>query len=325
MSGTMAELSSAFTKGLQVQYERQYDIARRTMDERLKAVAGMTTSDGQSEKYHIWNTVPRLARWRPGQAIPSGGFDGVQFEVENFEWGREIVAHKNAVADDRTRSFMDGVRLLAQDKPMLIERLVFQVLKGGTDTDGLDSIPNAADGVALFSTTGADGNARYGVTDGNLLTRTGTAVADRRTDYYRALQQWLQMQDPSGRPLISEQAIEQAGVLIMFPASALETFEEAFVQKLGTTPSAASAPSNPIKDAQRKLVLWPTQFLTGSSFYVQLMIDSALFVQDREAMTIATADINNSDRARREGKLAFQASTRLGIGVKHAFPIIKVN
>lgn len=327
MSRSIAELSSAFTVGLQTQFDRYYDVATRQADPRLGFLANLgITSQGQYELYHIWNANPRFGRWREGSGIPSKGFAGVQFQVENLEWGREIVVHKNAVADDRTRMFMEGVRKLAEDKPRLVERLLFQVLKGGTDVDGIDILPNAADGQALFSTTGADGNPRYGVTNGNLLTASGTSVTNRRDDYYSGLAQFLQMQDTEGRPLITEQMLEQAGILIIFPASQLETFVQAFVQKLGALVSSASAPSNMILDEGRKLILWPTQFLSGTSFYMQLMIpEKALFLQDREPVQVEVADLNNSDRARGRGELGFQAHTRLGIGVTHPFSLIKIN
>lgn len=325
MSRSIAELSSAFTKGLQVQFDRYYDIATREADPRLGMICRQgLTSDGQSEKYHIWNAAPRLARWREGFGIPSKGFEGVQFEVENIEFGREIVMHKNAIADDRTRMAFDWARRVAQDRPKLIERLVFQILKGGTDTDGLDTIPNAADGQALFATVGADGNPRWGATNGNLLPASGTSVQNRRDDYYAMIEQWLLLQDTEGRQLITEQEIDKSGVILMFAAGQLENMEQAFVQKAGTVSTDNSAPTNVIVDGNRRLILWPTQFLTGTAFYGALNIEEkGIFIQDREPMQSETADGTNSDRTRTKGEVAFSVHTRLGAGVTHPFALMK--
>lgn len=336
MSRPLAELSSAFTKGLDVQFQKYYDRAIKKQNPRLPMLARLgIPSDGLTEKYHHWESLPRFARWRKGYGIPTQGFKGVQWEVENLEFGRRIPMHKNDVADDRTKSLalMDGVGKLAMDQPKHVERLVMQVLKAGVDVDGLDTIPTAPDGQALFATT--DGaNARFGVTNGNLLTASGTSVAATQNDYYTMLEQWLQMQDTAGRELFSEDDLDQ-GILIIYAATQHQRMVQSFVQKAGVTivqnvaateNVAAAQTPNVILDEGRKLILWPTQFLTGTSWYGQLLVEEkAIFVQDRETVQVETLDLTNSDRAKDTGEVGFQAHFRVGVGVAPPFSLIKNN
>jgi hypothetical protein len=148
------------------------------------------------------------------------------------------------------------------------------------------------------------------------------------------VQQWLQMQDTEGRELFSEDDVDQ-GVLVIYAATQHQRMTQAFVQKAGVTivqnqagseNVGGAATPNLILDEGRKIVLWPTQFLTGTSWYGQLLIpEQAIFVQDREPVQVETQDLTNSDLSKTTGEIAFQAHFRVGVGVAPPFSLIKVN
>lgn len=322
---SLAELSTAFTKGLLVQFQKYYEIALPKMDPMLSRVCRMgITSDGSSESYQHWNSTPRLSRWREGFAIPSKGFEGVAWTVENLEYGRRIPVHKNAISDDRTRSAMDWVKNLALDRPNLLKRLFFQVLKAGTDVDGLDTIPTAPDGQALFSTTSDGSTARFGATGGNLLTASGVSPGNIRDDFYLAMEQFGLFTDTESRELLPKDVLDQ-GWIVIFPMGQLQVMEQALKQELGLLASSASAPSNLV--ANKMVEFWPTQYLTGTSFYVlpKALADyQAIFFQDREQLQVETSDLQNSDEAKTYGIISLQAHLRIGVGVAPPFGILKV-
>lgn len=324
-NSSLAELSSAFTKGLLVQFQKYYDVALPKLDPMLSRVAKLgVASDGVSETYQHWNSVPRMGRWREGYAIPSKGFEGVAWTVENLEYGRRIPIHKNAIADDRTRSAMDWVKNLALDRPNLLKRLFFQVLTAGTDVDGLDSIPTAPDGQALFSTTKDGSLARFNATGGNLLTASGVSPGNIRDDFYLAMEQFGLFQDTEGRELIQKEVLDE-GWIVIFPMGQLQVMEQALKQELGLLASSASAPSNMV--AKKMIEFWPTQYLTGTSFYVipkGLLDYQSIFFQDREQLQVDTSDMANSDEAKTYGIVSFQVHTRIGVGVAPPFGILKV-
>jgi len=323
--------SQVLANGLRTEFADTYSaIQNRQADSRLSLV--MDLSIGATNREHefaYFEAAPHMAQWTRGSSIPEDAFDSVSFTTPVYTWGRRIKWHKEDRKDDQTQSLMDIARMAGQSAALLPERFFFDLLTGSTNT--LPAVPNAPDGAAFFATT-AGGSARFGVTDGNLLTGNGVAsVSAIRTDYYNAIEQFKQMQDGKGQPLLSDEVID-SGVVCVHSAADTEAMEEAFLQRrqgevLGT--DAGTTPSNLVQDASRNVTLWGSQRLATGDWYVFLRNPAkrATFMLDREGIQEYSSleGDNNSDHTRNTGEEYVQWERRAGAGIALPYSAIKIN
>jgi hypothetical protein len=323
--------SQVLANGLRTEFADTYSaIQNRQADSRLSLV--MDLSIGATNREHefaYFEAAPHMAQWTRGSSIPEDAFDSVSFTTPVYTWGRRIKWHKEDRKDDQTQSLMDVARMAGQSAALLPERFFFDLLTGSTNT--LPAVPNAPDGAAFFATT-AGGSARFGVTDGNLLTGNGVAsVSAIRTDYYNAIEQFKQMQDGKGQPLLSDEVID-SGVICVHSAADTEAMEEAFLQRrqgevLGT--DAGTTPSNLVQDASRNVTLWGSQRLATGDWYVFLRSPAkrATFMLDREGIQEYSSleGDNNSDHTRNTGEEYVQWERRAGAGIALPYSAIKIN
>ena len=323
--------SQVLANGLRTEFADTYSaIQNRQADSRLSLV--MDLSIGATNREHefaYFEAAPHMAQWSRGSSIPEDAFDSVSFTTPVYTWGRRIKWHKEDRKDDQTQSLMDIARMAGQSAALLPERFFFDLLTGGTDT--LPAVPLAPDGAAFFATL-AGGSNRFGVSSGNLLTGNGIAsVSAIRTDYYNAIEQFKQMQDGKGQPLLSDEVID-SGVVCIHSAADTEAMEEAFMQRrqgevLGT--DAGTTPSNLVQDASRNVTLWGSQRLATGDWYVFLRSPAkrATFMLDREGITEYSSleGDNNSDHTRTTGEEYVQWERRAGAGIALPYSAIKIN
>ena len=323
--------SQVLANGLRTEFADTYSaIQNRQADSRLSLV--MDLSIGATNREHefaYFEAAPHMAQWTRGSSIPEDAFDSVSFTTPVYTWGRRIKWHKEDRKDDQTQSLMDIARMAGQSAALLPERFFFDLLTGGTDT--LPAVPNAPDGAAFFATTAGGAN-RFGVSSGNLLTGNGIAsVSAIRTDYYNAIEQFKQMQDGKGQPLLSDEVID-SGVVCVHSAADTEAMEEAFLQRrqgevLGT--DAGTTPSNLVQDASRNVTLWGSQRLATGDWYVFLRnpAKQATFMLDREGIQEYSSleGDNNSDHTRNTGEEYVQWERRAGAGIALPYSAIKIN
>lgn len=325
--------SQVLANGLRTEFADTYSaIQNRQADSRLSLV--MDLSIGATNREHefaYFEAAPHMAQWTRGSSIPEDAFDSVSFTTPVYTWGRRIKWHKEDRKDDQTQSLMDIARMAGQSAALLPERFFFDLLTSGTDT--LPAVPNAPDGVPFFNTTDGDGAARFGVSSGNLLTGGGIAsVSAIRTDYYNAIEQFKQMQDGKGQPLLSDEVID-SGVVCIHSAADTEAMEEAFLQRrqgeVYGSNTAAATPSNLVQDASRNVTLWGSQRLATGDWYVFLRNPAkrATFMLDREGIQEYSSleGDNNSDHTRNTGEEYVQWERRAGAGIALPYSAIKIN
>lgn len=325
--------SQVLANGLRTEFADTYSaIQNRQADSRLSLV--MDLSIGATNREHefaYFEAAPHMAQWTRGSSIPEDAFDSVSFTTPVYTWGRRIKWHKEDRKDDQTQSLMDIARMAGQSAALLPERFFFDLLTSGTDT--LPAVPNAPDGVPFFNTTDGDGAARFGVSSGNLLTGNGLAsVSAIRTDYYNAIEQFKQMQDGKGQPLLSDEVID-SGVVCIHSAADTEAMEEAFLQRrqgeVYGSNTAAATPSNLVQDASRNVTLWGSQRLATGDWYVFLRNPAkrATFMLDREGIQEYSSleGDNNSDHTRNTGEEYVQWERRAGAGIALPYSAIKIN
>jgi hypothetical protein len=272
--------------------------------------------------------------WQRGNTIPSDAFDSVQFSAVVDEWARRVKWSKFDREDDQTQSLMTAARKAGESAGLLPERFLFDLLNNSTSlSTTLPAIPNAPDGVSLFSTTDGTGAARFGATNGNLLGGSGVATLSAiLTDYYKVITQFMLFQDGKGQPLFSPELIA-GGVLIIFSAADLQVFEQAFLQvRQGVvygSNTAAAAVTNVVQDASRNVELWSSPRLATLDWYVALKNSPtkplALLQRSGLKEYQSLADDNNSDHTRNTAEEYVQWEIREGAFSALPYGLIKVN
>jgi hypothetical protein len=196
--------------------------------------------------------------------------------------------------------------------------------------------------VAGFSATDSASADRFGASSGNLLSGNGgTGVSDIQQDYYAAIEQFMAFQDGKGQPLLSPETIA-AGVVIIYPASSTQIFEQAFMQlRQGITLTSSGVrgtaggyvqESNIVQDSSRNVDLWGSPRLdatNGIDWYVFLKNPpkKATFVLDREGVQEFSSleGDNNGDHTRDTGEEYIQWERRAGAGWALPHAAIKIN
>lgn len=318
--------ADVLTAGLRADY---WDTYFRTYDG-LKPVLSQfmeldIPSDKLTEIYGYFLSAPYPRRWVRGQGIPTKNFKAASFQVTNKDYAVKVPWHANDRQDDQTRSLTDAAKGAGRNFATLDERVLVQIISGSTDIDLLESIPNAPDGVAIFSATDGDGAARFGVSGGNIITGTGVASSEAiRTDYFSALVRMRAFQDTEGQPLWDQSLIDQ-GVSIMFSSANEKVFTEAFKQQF--TVQSSVSPTNIILDANKRVTLCPTPRLSGNDWFVFLSAvpRKPIFRQTRQPIQEFFETMDNSDEARRTKLESAQWDCRYGYGVMLPYGCAKVD
>ena len=320
--------SALLANGLRSEFVNTYTAIRnRQKDSRLALVMDEITATNRSHTFAYVEKAGHARLWRRGEPLPKEAMGSVGFTAAVHNWALGIDWHKDDVADDQTQSMMQAAKDGGESFGLLPERMFFDLITN-TATD-LPNIPLAPDGAAFFATT-AGGSARFGATNGNLLSGGGLATTSALlADYYKVVQQFGLFQDGKGQPLFSPETIG-GGVLIVHALADTQVFEEAFLQKRqgivkGT--DAGTTPSNVVQDASRNVQLWGTPRLATGDWYGFLINapKKQTFLLKRQEVKDVMSTMENSDRARATGEEGIQWDAREGAGIALPYGAIKVN
>lgn len=323
--------SQLLANGLRTEFADTYSkIRNRQADSRLSMVMDLSiAATNRQHEFGYFEAAPHMELWAMGDPVPEDAFGSVQFKAYVHNWARRVGWSKFDRADEQTQTLMDQARAAGQSAALLPERFFFDLLNGATAT-----LPNtilAPDGAAFFATT-AGGAARFGATNGNLLSGSGLSTVNAvLADYYAAIEQFGLFQDGKGQPMLSPEIIG-GGVVIIHAMADTQIFEAAFLQRrqgivLGT--DAGTTPSNIVQDASRDVTLWASPRLATGDWYVFLKATpkKATFHLDRQGVQEYTAleGDNNSDYVRNTGREYVQWETRQGAGIALPYGAIKIN
>lgn len=328
MQGIIA--SAVLANGLKSEFADTYTkIRNRQADGRVGMLMEGVGATNRYHKFAYMNAAPHMELWKPGDTVPTDAMDGVQFEAVVHNWARRVPWSKWDRKDDQIGTLVDAARMAGQSAALLPERFLFDMLNGATTT--LPATMLAPDGAAIFATT-AGGAARFGATNGNLLSGSGlTTTATVLADYYSAMEQFGLFQDGKGQPLFSPEVVG-SGVLIVHAIADTEIFEAAFLQRrqgrvIGT--DAGVTPSNVVQDASRSVELWGSARLATGDWYIALKNPpkKPFALLDREGVQEfeALEGSNNSDHVRNTGQEYVQWETRQGAVPLLPYSLIKIN
>jgi len=324
--------SAVIANGLRADFQGTYtDIRNRQADGRVGMLMSNVGMTNRYQAFAYMGAAPHMELWKPGDPVPSDAMDSTSFTGEVHNWARRIPWLKWDRKDDQLGVLYDAAKKTGESTGLLPERFLFDLLNNALTPITLPATMLAPDGAAIFATT-AGGVARFGATNGNLLSGSGLATSSAvRTDYYSSIKQFGLFQDGKGQPLLSPETIGR-GVLIIHALADTDIFEETFLQRrqgrvLGT--DAGVSVSNVIQDASRTIELWGSPRLATGDWYVALKDSPTkpFALLDREGVREfeALEDNNNSDHVRNTGQEYVQWETRQGAVPALPYGIIKIN
>lgn len=320
--------------GLRTTFRSTYDQYYKGILEKMAPLVEDVPSDKRIELYAYQTAAAVVRRWPRNEDVRFEGFDSVGFQIENLNWGGGVDWHEDDRADDLLKNLYDRAKQTGETLAQLPERIGFQFLGGSADPDLYPAIPNCPDGVALASTTDGSGAARFGATNGNSLTATGTDAPSIRIDYFRVYTQFRAFLNTKNQPLHDLSVID-GGMVVYYPNALERAMLEAFVQKrtLQIVQNVAAAENvggaavtQLVQDAQHSVDLVGTVRLTGTSWWACLKRSPVkpIIRQKRQAPVESFAVKENSDIARTSGKEYVVWKAREGYGCNLPFGLMKV-
>ena len=332
--GQTVVAASTLTAGIRADFANAYKSSYEASKSRLAGVMDLgLPSDKLTELFAYFESAPYPRLWKRGDAISSDEFGSVGFNVTNRDWGIRIGWHENDREDDQTRSLMDQAREAGRNFGTLPERIFFQILLNSTDNNLLPAVPLAPDGAAFFSTTSGAGSARFGITNGNLL--TGSAVASSaaiRNDFFSAIEQLRGFQDTQGQPLWNDNILD-GGFTVVYGVHNDQVFREAFQQGRtiagALTSTSNAAVTNIIMESGLNVDLWSTQRIpSGNDDWYVFAKDAPhkpVFQMVRRPLRESFGNMDNSDSARETKIEHVQWDSREGYGLMLPYQSIQIN
>lgn len=326
MSGNTTSSTNTIVAGIRAEFSDTYARSYTGVQERMGAIAEFIPSDKRLENYAFYESAPHWAIWNDGEEIRSKSFKDATFSVRNRSWGIRTEWNRDDRRDDLTKSLLPRVKDVAMSGPLVHERVLFQMMTGATDTDLLPSIPNAADGSALYSSS-----TRFGAPLGNLLTGSGVASGPAIvTDLFSVFSQFALFQDTEGQPLWDASDLDKGFIVFFSPANE-RVFTEAVHQTIQAYANSTSnaGVSNVVQAAAKKITLVPTARVTDNDWYVFLREPrrKPFVVQERDPITEKIVLFDDSmDNGVLATKVEFaQWDARFGYGIATPYATIKVN
>jgi phage major head subunit gpT-like protein len=320
--------------GLRTTFRSTYDQYYKGILDKLSPIIEDVPSDKRVEIYAYQTAAAVVRRWPRNEDVRFEGFDSVGFSIENLNWGVGVDWHEDDRADDLLKNLYDRARQTGETLAQLPERIAFQFLGGSADPDLYPKVPNCPDGAALSSTTDGGSANRFGATNGNQLTATGTDTTSIRIDYFKVYAQFKAFLNTKNQPL-HDLGVIDGGMAIYYPSTMERVFLEAFVQKrtlqivqnaAATDNVGGAAVTQLVQDAQHSVDLVGTIRLSGTSWWAALKRSPVkpIIRQKRQAPSEAFATVENSDVARLSGKEYVRWKAREGYGTNLPFGLIKV-
>jgi hypothetical protein len=321
--------SGTLRRGLRDAFANAYDSVAAETAEALDPVMDLgLPSDTDQEFYAYYKHAPYPRFWPRGQEVEKAGFDAVQFSVINRDYGLEVEWHKNDEADDQLGKVRDRASQTGTNFAYSPTLAFFDLLL--TTTNFLPGTTNAPDGAAVFATT-AGGAARFGATNGNLLTGTGVATsATITTDVFNAMEQFRLFQNTESQPLFTEAQLN-GGFIVYAGAANERMFTEAFKQNptihsINTATSNAGV-ENVFMAGGKQVELRFTQKITDNDHFLFLRNcpHKPFFQQMRQPVEEQPFDEGNSKESARTLLRSMVWHERTGYGIFLPYGVIKTN
>lgn len=285
------------------------------------------TSDKLQEVYGFMNAPLYMVRWSADTVIPSKAVESQRFVVINRDFGRRAVLPRN-VEDDQTGTAWQVARQLAVTAAILPEQIFYQYIQATTDNTLLPTIPNSADGSALYITS-----TRYGVSGGNGVGITGvTTVQQVITDIFAVHRRFIDFQNTESQPyfdavMTKSMTVFHGSVTSLVMAQAEFQTRTPWEVTTGAN-GTGQTPTNVVREAGFNIRYVNSQRITTNNHYWFLRglpnYQRPIFRQVRKGYTEYPGTMVNSDYSRDTGHQYVQADLREGWGSALAIGTVRV-
>ena len=226
--------------------------------------------------------------------------------------------------DDLLNDLISQVQLLGkryQSTPFI---LLSEYLNGLAVENGV--LQNAYDGVSIFSTVDGDGNDRFGVTDGNIVSGSGTTTAAIYADLFAVQKRFMNMKDStSNKPIFEPNDVTFQNMFVLMPNSLNLPVQKLSEATLLLTEAGLTAPEKNILATKFEFGFNP--FLTDTNDWFVLLKHSywkPFALRPPQDIESTITNIGNSDKARELGIAGIYTNQRMGVSPWCPFVIIKV-
>jgi len=318
------------------QFDDAYERENVRLDEIASVFMDEWPSERPTERYTYLEDVGNVGIWRRNESREAQAFRAVTWTTDTHDWQNKVEWHRNDDQDHQgRRKISQRAQKAATMHALMRIRVGTQMIESSTDNTLLPAIPTAPDGATPFATT-AGGAARYGATNGNLLTGSGTVAQQIADDWFSVVQQFMSFTFPtSGNPLIDPMEV-MGGITLMYPVALVQEFAEAFKWSRPiysddaslASPTIGAATSNRVADFNVPVRPFVNPYLSDTSdwyAFVDAVPEKAFYRQIKQNVEPDIWDRSNSDRARDEKIEAVGFDSRAGYGTGPTFGAIKVN
>jgi len=283
-------------------------------------------NNARTETFVILEDAPPFKRWDEAAPRQFGTFSDLSFDVEILKWQNAIEWARIDEEDFLSRGTLKQRCAQAGKKAALLDiEVFFQMVQGLTDADRLPSVPNAADGQALFSAS----RALFGAS-GNVVTGSGiTTVAGIRNSFFEAREVLDGLVDTHGDLYHNDSAID-SGVVLLFGRKHEERVSETFEAKV--IAQGGAGVENIVSTVSRfgNVTLWPTSRIATDDMYLILKDYPyppifALERPDLGDLEQIYVDERNSDYCRENDKRQIVHRFRRGYGISLPLAAVKIS
>ena len=315
---------------LKTDFWANYQATELQVDSRLGSIMNLSVpSSMASEMFGYAQAAPVARYWNEGGAIPTAGFLTNLFPQRSYKFGIGVEISQVSIEDDQTKMIMSRVLESAASFAMLKERHFYWLQTGGATIDAIQMQPNlplAPDGAAFFSTTDGAGNARFGITGGNIQPTSGVGTPQAIiNDLFGGMARMVGFLNQQNQPVWNPGDIQRE-VAITFNSLNWLNFQSAMSQMFVVASSGNAAPSNVKIDAGLKVVPIPSPRITTNNWaiYGTQFPTKAPFWLTRIAPQEIVGEPGNSDVAREFDVFKLYVRSREAIGLNLPLGVVSV-
>lgn len=268
--------------------------------------------------------LPRPKFWPYGKGRTYQTFKDAKIPVPLLNYELTVPWNDFDAKDDQMGDMMTHINS-AVDNYGQLPVILFSEYFNGVAVD-LPYLSLAYDGVSLFSAVDGDGNARFGVTGGNLMTSSGINAAGVIHDFCLAQQRFVSFLSPTARlPMFDATMASFSNMIAIIPPTLNEIFKKVSESSdIRIDSSNIVSESNFLKSSFR-YVMNPSLTDT-SNWYIVLnheYLKPFVYRAPKKIESII-ADASNSDHAREFNEYALYSHVRLGCAIYFPMTIIKI-
>ena len=252
----------------------------------------MTTSSTSNKENYGWlGSVPNLTEWKDERTLH--GLRDFDYELPNKHYEATLQVDRDNLADDQLGAIKIRIADLARKAKLHPRKLFFEALLAGTTE-------LCYDGQFFFDTDHSEGDSG---TQSNLLTGTGTTLAQLQTDFIAARAAMENFKDDQGEPLNEG----ELSLYIVAPPALRGRFEELI------NASIISNTTNTLKGAAKLLT---TSRITDVNDWYLIETSGTLkpFIKQIRQSPVFEALEGNSDRGFMSKRFAYGIDHRMGFG-----------